>query len=92
MGGLGGLFPAAEISHEVDGCDDGVSLFLGDGRAYVVLRAVWCSLRDAAVRSAATAGFQRPAEDGDERTELCDAAVVLGACYEAIVPTRAEAT
>ena len=37
---LSGLFPAAEIAHEVDGGDDGVSLLLGDRAAYVPLLAV----------------------------------------------------
>ena len=36
--------PAAEIPHEVDGGDDGASILLGDGPAYVVLPAVWRSL------------------------------------------------
>jgi len=65
--------PAAEIAHEVDGGDDGASIFLGDGPAYVVLLAVWRSLGDAAVGAAATAVLERAAECGHERTELRDA-------------------
>ena len=91
MWGLGGISPAAEVADEVDGGDDGASSFLGDSAADVVLRADWCSLGNAAVRAAVTAVFKRPAECGDEGPELGDAAAVLAACHEVIVPARAEA-
>lgn len=92
MWALGGLFPAAEIAHEVDGGDDGVSLLLGDRAAYVPLLAVWRSLGDAAVRPSATAVLERAAERCHERTELRDAAPVFVACHEVIVPPRPAAT
>lgn len=31
------FFPVAQVPHEVDGCDDGASVFLGDRAAYVPL-------------------------------------------------------
>ena len=88
---LGGLFPAAEIAHEVDGRDDGVSLLLGDRAAYVPLLAVWRSLGDAAVRPSATAVLERAAEGSDEGPELGDAAAVLVACHEAMVTAIVDA-
>lgn len=54
--------------------------------------AVCCSLGNAAVRSATTAVVERAAEHGDQGAELGDAAAVLVACHDAIVPTPAEAT
>ena len=80
--------PAAEIPHEVDGGDDGASVFLGDGPAYVELPAVRRSLGNAAVGAAATAVLERAAERSHERTELRDAAAVFAACHEVIVPSR----
>ncbi len=85
---LGVLFPAAEIAHEVDGGDDGVSLLLGDRAAYVPLLAVWRSLGDAAVRSSAAAVLERAAERCHERTEPRDAAAVFVACHEVMVASR----
>jgi hypothetical protein len=55
MWALGGFPRAAQVTHEVDGGDDGASVFLGDGPAYVLLLAVRRSLRNAAVGAAATA-------------------------------------
>ena len=82
MWALGGLFPAAEIAHEVDGGDDGACVFLGDRAAYVPLLAVGCSLGDAAVGAAATAVLERAAERCHERTELRDAPAVFVACHQ----------
>lgn len=88
MSGLGGFSPAAEIPHEVDGGDDGASIFLGDGPAYVVLLAVRRSLGNAAVGASATAVLERAAECRHERTEIHNAAAVFVACHEGIVPAR----
>lgn len=86
------FFPVAQVPHEVDGCDDGACVFLGDRAAYVPLLAVGCPLGDAAVGAAATAVLQRPAERGHERTELRDATPVFVACHEVIVSSRPGAT
>ena len=86
------LSPAAQIAHEVDGCDDGACVFFGHSAADVVLLPVWRSLGDAAVRAAATAVLERAAERCHERTELRDAAAVFVACHEVMLVARAKAT
>src|ERR1041385_64556 len=88
MWALGGFSPATYVAYEVDGGDEGASVFLGYGPSYVVLLAVWCSLGDAAVRAAATAVLERAPQRCHERTELRDSAAVFVACHEMIVPAH----